>query len=264
MQRFFRLIFVTVLVPAAVSACVFSSQQTAPAMPVSVTTPVSSATAQSSKLIFVVPMQGVPTSTGLVLADAIAATLRDAGKPAILSPKINQTGPSVSGRIIAQEERGSVVWVTALWELRAPYGTAVAEYRQQVVVDKLQWSQGSAEAINLLISDAGPQVAKMVHEYVSPMAMTTNLPITDPPPAASPSILLAYSPPPSPPPSPVVALVAELPPELPSVLPQAGGTQALPGKPVVKAGKNVIATLGHLRRPPALKTTRKAANRITI
>jgi len=165
MQRFLRTLFVTVLSAVAVSTCGFSPQKLVHRMtttgPVSASPPVSSkeefsATVDSSKLIYVIPMQGVPSSVGLVLADAIAATLRDAGKPAILSSLKNEMGPSVSGRIIAQEERGSVIWVTALWELLAPYGTVVAEYRQQVVVDKHLWREGSAEAINLLIADAGP------------------------------------------------------------------------------------------------------------
>jgi len=124
----------------------------------------------SSRLIFVVPVDGVSGPARLVLADAVAASLRDAKQPAILAEKVNKLGPTVAGRIVEANERGSVVWVTALWELRAPYGTAVAEYRQQVVVDAGLWKTGSAEAINLLVSDAGPMVAAMVNDFVSPMS----------------------------------------------------------------------------------------------
>ncbi len=69
----------------------------------------------SSKLIYVVPVEGVSGPARLVLADAIAASLRDAKQPAILAEKINEMGPTVTGRIIEANERGSVVWVTALW-----------------------------------------------------------------------------------------------------------------------------------------------------
>ncbi len=134
----------------------------------------------SSRLIFVVPVEGLNEPARLVLADAIAASLRDVKSPAIISEYANEKGPTVAGKIIAAEERGSVVWVTALWELLAPYGTAVAEYRHQIVVDSKLWKTGSAEAINLLISDAGPRVAAMVRDFVSPMDVTVSAPVISP------------------------------------------------------------------------------------
>ena len=130
----------------------------------------------SSKLIYVVPVEGINGPARMVLADAIAAALRDAKQPAILTEKINEMGPTVTGRIVEANERGSVVWVTALWQLLAPYGTAVTEYRQQVVVDAGLWKTGSAELINLLASDAGPKVVAMVHDFVSPMSEQAALP----------------------------------------------------------------------------------------
>ncbi len=133
----------------------------------------------SSKLIYVIPVEGIDTAARLVLADAIAAALQDAGKPAILAVKANKMGPTVAGRIVAIEERDSVFWVTAVWELRAPYGTAVAEFRQQVVVDKGLWQEGTAEAINLLVFDAGPSVVDMVRDYVSPMTTADTVPETE-------------------------------------------------------------------------------------
>lgn len=142
----------------------------------------------SSKLIYVIPVEGIDSAARLVLADAIAAALQDAGKPAILALKANKMGPTVAGSIVAVEERDSVFWVTAVWELRAPYGTAVAEFRQQVVVDKGHWEKGTAEAINLLVFEAGPSVVAMVGDYVSPMpAADTGPPAETPapiPPAA--------------------------------------------------------------------------------
>ena len=148
----------------------------------------------SSKLIFVTPVEGIDTAARLVLADAIAAALQDAGKPAVLSLRANKMGPTVAGSIVAVEERDSIFWVTAVWELRAPYGTAVAEFRQQVIIDKGLWEAGAAEAINLLVFDAGPSVVAMVEDYVSPMPGAdtgppdeTPAPVPPAPEAAAPS-----------------------------------------------------------------------------
>lgn len=137
----------------------------------------------SSKLIFVLPVEGANGALGMVLADAIAASLRDDGKPAVLAAWANKMGPTIAGRIIAAEERDSLVWVTARWELLTPYGTAVAEYRQQVVVDKRLWLAGSPEAINLLVADADPRIAAMVADFISPAAFDEAEPA---PPAADP------------------------------------------------------------------------------
>ena len=120
-------------------------------------------------------MQGAGGPAPLVLADAIAASLRDAGQPAILTEKVNEMGPTIVGRVAEVERRGSVVWVTAVWQLRAPYGTAVAEYRQQIVVDAGLWQTGAAEAINLLVLDAAPRVSAMVRNFVSPIAMPAGM-----------------------------------------------------------------------------------------
>ena len=133
------------------------------------------ASIDSSKLIFVVPVEGAGGPAPLVLADAVAAQLRDAGQPAILAEKANEMGPTIVGRIVGVKQRRSIVWVTAVWELRAPYGTAVAEYRQEIVVDAGLWKAGSAEAINLLVFDAGPRVSGMVQNFISPMAMPVGM-----------------------------------------------------------------------------------------
>ncbi|NQV82435.1 MAG: hypothetical protein HQ494_01330 [Rhodospirillales bacterium] len=129
----------------------------------------------SSKLIFVIPVEGAGGSATLVLADAVAASLRDAGQPAILAEKANEMGPTIVGRIAEVKPRGSIVWVTAVWQLRAPYGTAVAEYRQQIIVDAGLWQTGAAEAVNLLVLDAAPQVSAMVKNFISPLAMQAGM-----------------------------------------------------------------------------------------
>ena len=133
------------------------------------------ASIDSSRLIFVVPVDGAGGPAPLVLADAVVASLRDTGQPAVLAEKINEMGPTIVGRISEVKQRRSIVWVTAVWELRAPYGTAVAEYRQQIVVDAELWKTGSAEAINLLVLDAGPRVSAMVQDFISPMAMPVGM-----------------------------------------------------------------------------------------
>jgi len=155
--------------------------QTGPMSGIGGAIPVSSAgegfkaSTDSSKLIFVVPVEGAGGPAPLVLADAVAASLRDAGQPAVLSEKANERGPTIVGRITEAKQSRSIVWVTVVWELRAPHGTAVAEYRQQIIVDAGLWKTGSAEAINLLVYDAGPRVSAMVKKFISPMAMPAKM-----------------------------------------------------------------------------------------
>jgi len=176
MQHVLRTLVIAAFAVAGMSAC-------APGTRVPVNEPPPSAgfmpSIDSSKLIYVTPVEGVTSAARLVLADAIAAALRDAKKPAVLADKANEMGPTVAGRIVELQERDTVYWVTAAWALKAPYGTPVAEYRHQIVVDKQLWQTGAPEAINLLIADAGPMVAGLVRDFVSPVA------IAEAPPAAA-------------------------------------------------------------------------------
>jgi|TARA_Y100000294_G_scaffold159265_1_gene162100 hypothetical protein len=184
MQRYFRTLLMALFAAVSLGACSAGGPATAPGGPASTDASQGfAAEADSSKLIFVVPVEGMYGAARLVLADAIAALLRDARKPAILTEKANRMGPTVTGRIVKVEERDSVVWVTAVWELRAPYGTAIAEYRQQVVTDSRLWMAGSAEAINLLVFDAGPKIVAMVHDYVRPVTLAQGDQTAAPPPA---------------------------------------------------------------------------------
>lgn len=184
MQRYFRTLLMALFAAVSLGACSAGDPATAPGDPASTDASQGfGAEVDSSKLIFVVPVEGMHGAARLVLADAIAASLRDARKPAILTEKANAMGPTVAGRIVKVEERDSVVWVTAVWELRAPYGTAIAEYRHQIVADSRLWMAGSAEAINLLVFDAGPKIAAMVHDYVRPAALAQGGQTAAPPPA---------------------------------------------------------------------------------
>ncbi len=121
-----------------------------------------------SDVIFVVPPQGATSQTGLVLADAIAAGLRDRNHPAILAFQPNQAGASIVAEVVSAEPHGDVVWLSMDWHVRAPYGTHVATYRQHVVIDDAMWQTGSPEAINLLVDDAAPRVLDMVENHVGP------------------------------------------------------------------------------------------------
>lgn len=121
-----------------------------------------------SGIIFVVPLEGAPARTGLVLADAIAAEIRDTNHPAILSYDPNQAGASVVGKVATADTRGNVIWLGIEWAIRAPYGTHVATYTQHVVVDAGMWMRAAPEAINLIIADAAPKVAEMVNDEVGP------------------------------------------------------------------------------------------------
>lgn len=124
-----------------------------------------------AEVIFVVPPEGAPLQTGLVLADAIAAEIRDANHPAILAYNTNQAGASVVGKVLSAVPRGNVTWLTMDWAIRAPYGTFVDTYRQRVVIDKNMWDQAAPEAINLVIADAAPKIVKMVNSQIGPPAM---------------------------------------------------------------------------------------------
>ncbi|MCH7936687.1 MAG: hypothetical protein IH994_06305 [Proteobacteria bacterium] len=214
MKRYFRTLLTALFAAAGLGACSAGDPATAPGgRALTDASQGFAAEVDSSKLIFVVPVEGMNGPARLVLADAIAASLRDARKPAILTEKANAMGPTIAGRIVDVEERDSVVWVTAVWELRAPYGTAVAEYRQQVVADSRLWMAGSAEAINLLVFDAGPKIVAMVHDYVSPAAPAPGG--QTPPPGAPPLAVDPQAPmpgvieAPSAEPAPMLALGAE-------------------------------------------------------
>lgn len=128
--------------------------------------------ADMAGVIFVVPLEGAPTRTGLILADAIAAGIRDRNHPAILSFEPNQAGASVVGKVTSADVRGNVVWLGVDWAIRAPYGTHVASYSQKVVIDALMWRNAAPEAINLIIDDVAPKLAAMVNSEVGPPVMS--------------------------------------------------------------------------------------------
>jgi len=224
----------------------------------------SRSSADASKLIYVTPVEGVTSVARLVLADAIAAALRDANKPAVLADKANEMGPTVSGRVVEVQERDSVYWVTAAWALKAPYGTSVAEYRHQIVVDKKLWQNGAPEAINLLVADAGPMVAGMVRDYVSPMALAEapSKPAVSAPAAATTAAPL---------PQPAAAAptqASEKPTPAPSPAPTAetaGEAATLPAKPTAAASPKTPSVRPKVipRRPAAAPSALTAKPRET-
>ena len=124
---------------------------------------------QSTNVIYVMPVEGLENPLRLVLSDAVAAALRDGERPAILADSANNQGPTVIPAIEQVRERGSVIWVTTRWKLRAPYGTVVAERQREMVIDKQLWERKSVETVNLILDDAMPAVAAMVHDYVGPL-----------------------------------------------------------------------------------------------
>ncbi|MEX0693215.1 MAG: hypothetical protein WD075_02105 [Rhodospirillales bacterium] len=149
--------------------------------------PGSESTARSEAMtgvIFVVPLEGAPAKTGLIMADAIAAEIRDSNHPAILAYEPNQAGASVVGKVITADTRGEVVWLGIEWAIRAPYGTHVATYRQNVVIDTGMWMSAAPEAINLLIGDAAPKLAEMVTANVGPPVLSAMHHAADTPKAA--------------------------------------------------------------------------------
>jgi len=131
--------------------------------------------ANTSNIVFVVPVKGMRSPAKLVLADALAASLRDAARPSVVSEKPNPQGPTIFGNISEVRSRGTVAWVTANWELRAPYGETVARVRHEVVVDKRLWQASGVEAVNLLVAEAEPYIIGMVSDYVGPMTATQDV-----------------------------------------------------------------------------------------
>lgn len=123
---------------------------------------------RSSNIIHVLPVEGLDNPLRLVLADAVAASLRDTERPAVLSEIANNQGPSILAAVENVRERGSVVWVSSVWKLRAPYGTIVAERKREMVIDKTLWQRTSVETVNLIIDDAMPAIADMVRDFVGP------------------------------------------------------------------------------------------------
>lgn len=130
---------------------------------------------QTSNIVFVMPIEGMRDPGRLVLADAIAASLRDAARPAVISGKANDQGPTVVGRISEVRKRGSIAWVTATWDLRTPYGTTIASVNQEIVVDSLLWDEGGVEAVNLIVAEAEPHIIGMVADNVGPLGISEEI-----------------------------------------------------------------------------------------
>ena len=124
-------------------------------------------------LIFVLPVKGTPRRVGLILADAIAASLRDIGAPAILVNVPNTEGPTITASARKVRTREHIVWIELTWKLLAPYGTPVVDYRHELVLDEKKWQTGSIEAINLIVDQAQPEIRKMVRDYVGPSMLAT-------------------------------------------------------------------------------------------
>lgn len=95
--------------------------------------------AQSTNIVFVMPVEGMKNPGRLVLADVLAASLRDATRPSVISGQLNDQDPTIVGRISEVRMRGSIAWVRANWHLRAPYGTIVASVNHEIIADGLFW-----------------------------------------------------------------------------------------------------------------------------
>ena len=127
--------------------------------------------AQSTNIVFVMPVEGMKNPGRLVLADVLAASLRDATRPSVISGQLNDQDPTIVGRISEVRMRGSIAWVRANWDLRAPYGTIVASVNHEIIADGLLWDEGGLEAINLIIAEAEPHIIGIVADLVGPLAI---------------------------------------------------------------------------------------------
>jgi hypothetical protein len=131
--------------------------------------------ANTSNIVFILPVDGVAGSAKMILADALAASLRDAARPAVISQTANTLGPTIVGRISEIRKRDTIAWVTASWELRAPYGGTVAQVSHEVIVDRLLWKEAGVEAVNLVIAEAEPHIIGMVADHVGPLTATQDV-----------------------------------------------------------------------------------------
>jgi len=131
--------------------------------------------ADTTNIIFVLPVSGIEGTARLVLADALAASLRDAARPAVISEIPNTQGPTIYGNISEIRRRGTIAWATANWELRTPTGETVAHVSHEVVVDGLLWAAAGVEAVNLIIAEAEPLIIGMVADHVGPLTSTQDV-----------------------------------------------------------------------------------------
>ena len=222
---------------------------------------------EMSGVIFVVPLEGAPARTGLVLADAIAAEIRDNNHPAILAYEPNQAGASVVGKVVTADTRGNVIWLGIEWAIRAPYGTHVATYLQHVVIDSGMWMRAAPEAINLLIEDAAPKLAEMVNAEVGPPVLSAmhrqdDTPMPPPVVLKQPEPVPAVEPTPAPPAPAQPVATHEATPQISQPLARIavstnGQVTHAPGAPVASAPEMAAATaaptpLGEPARLPSL------------
>ncbi len=149
-------------------------------------------TIEPERLIHVLPVEGAQNPARLVLADAVVAGLLDVGRPALLAEEANPAGASIVGRIGNIETHGNLLWVDVIWQLRAPYGTPVAQVSQQLAVDEKLWREGGAEVVNLVIDDAMPRITEIVETHVGPVEIAR---VPPPQPTPSPMPAAAAGPP---------------------------------------------------------------------
>jgi len=147
---------------------------------------------EPERLIHVLPVEGAQNPARLVLADAVVAGLLDVGRPAVLAEEANPAGASIVGRIGNIETHGNLLWVDVIWQLRAPYGTPVAQVSQQLAVDEKLWREGGAEVVNLVIDDAMPRITEIVETHVGPVDIAR---VPPPQPAPPPMPAAAAGPP---------------------------------------------------------------------
>ena len=133
-------------------------------------TPVEEGVAEIStaNLLFIAPVSGLGEGARLVVADAVAAALRDANQPAVISSHINKTGPTVTGQIDEIKRDRSTVWLCAVWQLLASEGDRISEVDQIIVSELEDWEKGSLEAINLIIKEVTPKIVTMVAQHIHP------------------------------------------------------------------------------------------------
>lgn len=152
--------------------------------------------ADTSRIVFVLPIDGIGKPATLILADALAASLRDATRPAVISEIPNATGLTVYGAIREKSRHDGVVDLSVLWELRAPTGKPLSRVSHDVEISHDVWRKGGVEAVNLIIAKAEPYVIEMVSGQAGQplLAQDAGSVKGAPPPAEMPSEVLQNTP----------------------------------------------------------------------
>jgi len=116
--------------------------------------------------IVVQPIAGAPTAGGRVLAEALAARLRDRAIPAA-TENGNLGSRRLAGRAAVRPLPGGREEILLYWELRDPDGGRAGILTQRREQAAGAWAAGDPALLEALAESAAPEVATMVQDPVA-------------------------------------------------------------------------------------------------